>query len=73
MINLVEKEWQEHQKIVQESEILKGQIAKIGELLCECLKKGGKILICGNGGRVQLMPSILQLNLVGVIKKNARL
>ncbi|EPB1165866.1 phosphoheptose isomerase, partial [Campylobacter jejuni] len=23
MINLVEKEWQEHQKIVQESEILK--------------------------------------------------
>lgn len=50
MINLVEKEWQEHQKIVQESEILKGQIAKIGELLCECLKKGGKILICGNGG-----------------------
>ncbi|EAK4032685.1 TPA: D-sedoheptulose 7-phosphate isomerase [Campylobacter jejuni] len=50
MINLVEKEWQEHQKIVQESEILKGQIAKIGELLCECLKKNGKILICGNGG-----------------------
>ncbi|HED7857066.1 TPA: SIS domain-containing protein [Campylobacter coli] len=50
MINLVEKEWQEHQKIIQESEILKGQIAKIGELLCECLKKGGKILICGNGG-----------------------
>lgn len=42
MINLVEKEWQEHQKIVQESEILKGQSAKIGELLCECLKKGGK-------------------------------
>lgn len=30
-------------KIVQESEILKGQIAKVGELLCECLKKGGKI------------------------------
>ena len=37
MINLVEKEWQEHQKIVQESEILKGQIAKIGELLCEAV------------------------------------
>ncbi|EOI0631153.1 D-sedoheptulose 7-phosphate isomerase [Campylobacter jejuni] len=50
MINLVEKEWQEHQKIAQESEILKGQIAKIGELLCGCLKKNGKILICGNGG-----------------------
>ena len=50
MINLVEKEWQEHQKIAQKSEILKGQIAKVGELLCECLKKGGKILICGNGG-----------------------
>lgn len=26
-------------KIVQASEILKGQIAKVGELLCECLKK----------------------------------
>lgn len=50
MISLVEKEWQEHQKIAQASEILKGQIAKVGELLCECLKKGGKILICGNGG-----------------------
>ncbi|EAH8942251.1 D-sedoheptulose 7-phosphate isomerase [Campylobacter coli] len=50
MINLVEKEWQEHQKVAEESEILKGQIAKVGELLYECLKKGGKILICGNGG-----------------------
>ncbi|EMV3823193.1 SIS domain-containing protein [Campylobacter coli] len=50
MINLVEKEWQEHQKVTKASEILKGQIAKVGELLCECLKKGGKILICGNGG-----------------------
>ncbi|EPT9702256.1 phosphoheptose isomerase, partial [Campylobacter coli] len=48
MINLVEKEWQEHQKVAKASEILKGQIAKVGELLCECLKKGGKILICGN-------------------------
>ncbi len=39
MINLVEKEWQEHQKVSQASEILKGQIAKVGKLLCECLKK----------------------------------
>ncbi|EJT3430555.1 phosphoheptose isomerase, partial [Campylobacter jejuni] len=31
MISLVEKEWQEHQKIAQASEILKGQIAKVGE------------------------------------------
>lgn len=42
MINLVEKEWQEHQKVAEESEILKGQIAKVGELLCECLKKRWK-------------------------------
>lgn len=33
MINLVEKEWQEHQKVAEESEILKGQITKVGELL----------------------------------------
>ncbi|SPV23942.1 Phosphoheptose isomerase 1 [Campylobacter coli] len=26
-------------KVAKASEILKGQIAKVGELLCECLKK----------------------------------
>ena len=50
MINLVEKEWQEHAKTLRESEILKGQIAKIAEILTNVLKNGGKILICGNGG-----------------------
>lgn len=50
MIELVEKEWQEHKKILEASEILKGQIAKVGELLCESLEKDRKILICGNGG-----------------------
>lgn len=50
MIGTIEKEWQEHQKIVEASEILKGQIAKVGEILCECLNRGGTIFICGNGG-----------------------
>ena len=50
MINLIEKEWQEHQEVLKASEILKGQIAKVGELICQCLKENGKILICGNGG-----------------------
>ncbi|MBM0636714.1 D-sedoheptulose 7-phosphate isomerase [Campylobacter sp. VicNov18] len=50
MIDLVEKEWQEHKKILEASEILKGQIAKVGELLCENLEKDRNILICGNGG-----------------------
>lgn len=50
MINLIEKEWSEHKKTLEASEILKGQIAKVGEILCECLKSGGKVLICGNGG-----------------------
>ncbi|EGP7944907.1 SIS domain-containing protein [Campylobacter jejuni] len=71
MINLVEKEWQEHQKIVQASEILKGQIAKVGELLCECLKKGGKILICGNGGG--MMNKLCDHNLVVPSDDTARI
>lgn len=50
MIDLIEKEWNEHKKTLEASEILKGQIARVGEILCECLKNGGKILICGNGG-----------------------
>ncbi|TQR29531.1 D-sedoheptulose 7-phosphate isomerase [Campylobacter sp. MIT 99-7217] len=50
MINLIEKEWQEHAKTLKESEVLKGQIAKIAEILNKSLKNGGKILICGNGG-----------------------
>ncbi|AXP08366.1 D-sedoheptulose 7-phosphate isomerase [Campylobacter hepaticus] len=50
MIDLVEKEWQEHKKIVEASEILKGQIAKVADLLCENLKQDRRIFICGNGG-----------------------
>ncbi|MCH5336482.1 MAG: D-sedoheptulose 7-phosphate isomerase [Campylobacter sp.] len=50
MINLIEKEWNEHKKTLEQTEILKGQIAQIGQLLVKTLKNGGKILICGNGG-----------------------
>ncbi len=50
MINLIEKEWSEHKKTLESAEILKGQIAQLGEFLSQNLKKGRKILICGNGG-----------------------
>ncbi len=51
MINIVENEFSEHFKTLEKSrEILPEKIAKIGAILNECLKKKGKILICGNGG-----------------------
>ena len=50
MIHIIEKEWEEHKKTLESAEILKGQIAKMGEFLSDTLKKGHKILICGNGG-----------------------
>ncbi len=50
MLNLIQKEWQEHLKTLQASEVLMPQIAKMAEILNTTLKNGGKILICGNGG-----------------------
>ena len=51
MIRVVENEFSEHLKAFEKSrELLPKKIAKIAELLNECLKKKGKILICGNGG-----------------------
>lgn len=48
---MIEREFDEHLDVLRKSrEILPAQIAKIGEILSECLKNGGKILICGNGG-----------------------
>lgn len=51
MINIVENEFSEHLETLKKSrETLPEQIAKIAQILNECLRKGGKILICGNGG-----------------------
>lgn len=51
MIKVVENEFSEHLAVWQEScKILPEKIAKIAEILNKCLKSGGKILICGNGG-----------------------
>lgn len=51
MIKVVENEFSEHLAVWQKSsEILPAQIAKIAKILNECLQKGSKILICGNGG-----------------------
>ena len=51
MTKVIENEFSEHLAVWQEScEILPPKIAKIAEILNKCLKNGGKILICGNGG-----------------------
>jgi len=50
MIEQIQKEWSEHSKVLENTLMLKGQIAKIAELLVGVLKNKGKILICGNGG-----------------------
>ena len=51
MTKVVENEFSEHLAVWQEScKILPEKIAKIAEILNKCLKNGGKILICGNGG-----------------------
>lgn len=50
MINKIEKEFIQHQKTLEQSLNLKEQIATVAQELKVCLKSGGKILICGNGG-----------------------
>lgn len=51
MIKVVENEFSAHLEVWEKSsEILPAQIVKIAGILNECLNKGGKILICGNGG-----------------------
>ena len=51
MIKVVENEFSAHNEVWKKSsEILPTQITKIAGILNECLNKGGKILICGNGG-----------------------
>ncbi|EGK7514908.1 D-sedoheptulose 7-phosphate isomerase [Campylobacter lari] len=50
MINKIEKEFIQHQKTLEQSLSLKEQIAMVAQELKVCLKSGGKILICGNGG-----------------------
>ncbi|TKX30142.1 D-sedoheptulose 7-phosphate isomerase [Campylobacter sp. MIT 12-5580] len=50
MLSIIEKEFEEHQKTLEASKLLKEQIAKISSMLITCLKNGGKVLICGNGG-----------------------
>lgn len=50
MIEIIKNEWDEHLKTLKASEALMPQIAKMAEILNAVLKKGGKVLICGNGG-----------------------
>lgn len=51
MTKIVENEFKEHLAVWQESvKLLPSKIAQIAQILNQCLDKGGKILICGNGG-----------------------
>ncbi|RKO64242.1 phosphoheptose isomerase [Campylobacter sp. P255] len=50
MIKKIEKEIIEHQKTLEQVLNLKEQVALVAQELKNCLKQGGKILICGNGG-----------------------
>jgi len=50
MKEIIEKEISEHLKVANLLYGLSDDIAKATLLCVSCLKKGGKILICGNGG-----------------------
>jgi D-sedoheptulose 7-phosphate isomerase len=49
-MKIIEKNFSEHQKVVNESLDLSPIITKASEKILDCIKNGGKILICGNGG-----------------------
>jgi D-sedoheptulose 7-phosphate isomerase len=50
-IELIQKEIQESIKLKNRvKDELSGKIVEVAHALAECIKKGGKILLCGNGG-----------------------
>ena len=50
MIEEVKKQFEEHQKAVEENKYLIKEIVAAYELISKSISQGGKILICGNGG-----------------------
>jgi D-sedoheptulose 7-phosphate isomerase len=50
-IELIQKEIQESIKLKNRvKDELPGKIVEVAQVLAECIKNGGKILLCGNGG-----------------------
>ena len=50
MKDIIQKEFDEHLKTVQELECISEQVAEAAAICIKSLKMGGKILLCGNGG-----------------------
>ena len=50
MIEEVKKQFEEHQKVVEENKHLIKEVAVASELIMKSISQGGKVLICGNGG-----------------------
>ena len=50
MQKLIEAEFNAHLQSAQKIFSLTAELQKAATLLTQCLEKGGKILICGNGG-----------------------
>ena len=49
-MNSVEKIFEELFSRFPSLEPLRQDVAKSYDIICECYKRGGKVLICGNGG-----------------------
>ncbi|CAA6811450.1 MAG: Phosphoheptose isomerase 1 (EC [uncultured Sulfurovum sp.] len=51
MLNMIEKELEEHRKTIEKTiEVMIPKIEEASNLLIETLKNGNKVLLCGNGG-----------------------
>jgi D-sedoheptulose 7-phosphate isomerase len=49
-MKIIENNFSEHQKVLADSLNLSPIIVKTAQKILDCIKNGGKILICGNGG-----------------------
>jgi D-sedoheptulose 7-phosphate isomerase len=50
MSNLFATNLTEHLALFRNLEAIQGQVEAIGETLAQCLRNGGKVMLCGNGG-----------------------
>ncbi len=49
-MSVIRQHIQDHQLCIEQLVALESTIQSLGEMLVSCLKRGGKILLCGNGG-----------------------
>ena len=71
MNNIIKNEFNEHLKAANLLHHLTEDVAKSAKLCIDCLKNGGKILICGNGGSAADAQHIAA-ELVGRYKTNRK-